>query len=237
MPGAAFGDCTSAAMLAGGVAAAIAQRAMTGQVSMVDVSLLAASMWVMQRGVTQATLEGIERLPRPKREGGLNPLVNTYRTRDGRFLSLCMLQGQRYWPDFCKVVGRPELIDDVRFATASARAQNIAACIAELDQLFAQQPLAQWREILAQQDGQWDVVQHVGELKDDCQVKANGYLQQVDYGDGRALKMVSVPMQFDGAPLAAGAAPALGADSDAILAELGYDEQRILDLKVGGVVF
>ena len=236
MPGAAFGDCTTAAMLAGAIAAAIAQRAMTGHVSSVDVSLLAASMWVMQRGVTQATLEGIERLPRPK-HGGLNPLVNTYRTSDGRFLSLCMLQGQRFWPDFCKVAQRLDLLEDPRFATAAARAQNIAACIAELEALFSQRTLAQWRGILAQQEGQWDVVQHVGELKDDCQVQANGYMQEVDYGDGRALKMVSVPMQFDGVPLPARAAPALGADSERILAELGIDEQGILDLKVAGVVF
>jgi crotonobetainyl-CoA:carnitine CoA-transferase CaiB-like acyl-CoA transferase len=237
MPGAAFGDCTTAAMLAGGIAAALAQRAMTGRASSVDVSLLAASMWVMQRGVTQATLEGTLRLPRPKREGGFNPLVNAYRTSDGRFISLCMLQGQRFWPDFCKVAERLDLLEDPRFATAESRAQNIHACIAELDALFSRRTLAQWRTILARQEGQWDVVQHVGELKDDCQVQANGYLQEVDYGDGRVLKMVSVPMQFDGAPLPARAAPALGADSEQILAELGIDEQGIIDFKVAGVVF
>jgi crotonobetainyl-CoA:carnitine CoA-transferase CaiB-like acyl-CoA transferase len=54
-------------MLAGGIAAAIAQRAMTGKACVVDVSLLASSMWLMQRSVTQATLDGVERLPKPKR--------------------------------------------------------------------------------------------------------------------------------------------------------------------------
>jgi crotonobetainyl-CoA:carnitine CoA-transferase CaiB-like acyl-CoA transferase len=237
MPGAAFGDCTSAAMLAGGVAAAIAQRARTGHVSSVDVSLLAASMWVMQRGVTQATLEGIERLPRPKTSAVFNPLVNTYQTSDGRFVSLCMLQAQRYWPDLCKVLDRPDLLQDPRFETAAARSKNSAACVAELQAIFRGRPLAQWRTVLATQAGQWDVVQHVGELKDDEQVLANGYLQQVDYGEGRALKMVSVPMQFDGAPLEARRAPGLGVDSDEILANLGYDEQSVLELKIDGVVF
>jgi crotonobetainyl-CoA:carnitine CoA-transferase CaiB-like acyl-CoA transferase len=236
-PGAAFGDCASAAMLAGGVAAAIAQRAMTGKASVVDVSLLSASMWLLQRGITQATIDKIEKLPRPKRDAVSNPLVNNYRTKDGRFVALCMLQGQRYWAGFCEVAGRADLAVDPRFESAAGRSKNIAACTAEMDGLFASKTLAEWREILARQDGQWDVVQHVGELKDDGQVRANRYLQRVEYGAGRALDMVSVPMQFDGTALTARPAPNLGADSEAILERLGYDEQAVLDLKSAGVVF
>jgi crotonobetainyl-CoA:carnitine CoA-transferase CaiB-like acyl-CoA transferase len=236
-PGAAFGDCASAAMLAGGVAAAIAQRALTGKASVVDVSLLSASMWLLQRGITQATIDGIEKLPRPKRDAVSNPLVNHYRTKDGRFVALCMLQGQRYWAGFCEAAGRADLAVDPRFATEEARRKNIAACTAEMDALFMGKTLAEWRAILARQDGQWDVVQHVGELKDDGQVRANRYLQRVEYGGGRAMDMVSVPMQFDGAALPAAPAPELGADSEAILTDLGYDEQGIIELKIAGVVF
>jgi crotonobetainyl-CoA:carnitine CoA-transferase CaiB-like acyl-CoA transferase len=236
-PGPAYGDTTSAAMLAGGVAAALAQRAMTGRASVVDVSLLSTSVWSMQRAIMQANAMGVDALPKARREAAHNPLVNVYRTSDGRHLSLCMLQGQRYWPGFCRAAGRPDLVTDPRFETAEARVQNIAVCVAELDALFATQTLAAWREILGRQDGQWEVVQHVGELKDDQQVQANGYLQPVAYADGRTLDMVSVPMQFDGAPLPARAAPQLGADSDEVLAALGYDEQAIIDLKVAGVVF
>jgi crotonobetainyl-CoA:carnitine CoA-transferase CaiB-like acyl-CoA transferase len=237
LPGAAFGDCASGAMLAGGVSAALARRAMTGEPSVVDVSLLAAGMWSLQRNITQAALDDIERFPRPTRDELRAPLVNTYKTKDGRFVALCMLQAQRYWADFCRVAGRPDLADDPRYATDAARAVNSAACTAELDALFASRPVAEWRGILARQEGQWDVVQHPGELKDDPQVKANNYLQEVDYGDGRIMRMVSVPMQFDGAALAAGPAPALGAHSDAILASCGYDEDAVIDLKVAGIVF
>lgn len=235
-PGPAYGDTTSAAMLAGGIAAAIAQRAMTGHAPVVDVSLLSASAWSMQRSIMQANAQGVASLPKPKREAAHNPLVNVYRTQDGRFLSLCMLQGQKYWPGFCEAAGRTDLIADPRFETAEARARNIGACVAVLDDLFASHTLAEWREILGRQAGQWELVQHVGEIKDDPQVQANGYLQPVDYADGRQLHMVSVPMQFDGEPLPALPAPELGADSDAVLAELGYDEEAIIGLKIAGVV-
>lgn len=236
-PGPAFGDTTAAAVLAGGVAAAIAQRAMTGHASVVDVSLLATGMWQMQRNISEATLAGKMRLPRPGRHQVTNPLVNTYRTADDRFVALCMLQGQRYWPGFCTVVGRPDLIDDPRFASAAERARNAAACVAELDLLFASKPLAHWREALSRQDGQWDVVQHVGEMDGDAQVIANGYLQRVDYSNGRVMPMVSMPIQYDGGALPARPAPGLGDHSDAILKSLGYDDDDIINLKIADVVF
>ncbi|HEX7871750.1 MAG TPA: CoA transferase [Sphingobium sp.] len=237
-PGPAFGDTLSGAMLAGAISAAIAQRERTGHASEVDVSLLGTAMWSMQRAITQSTHDGMERLPRPK-AGGLpnNPLVNNYRTSDGRFLALCMLQAQRYWAPLMAVAGRPDLADDPRFIDNSARRENLAACVAELRALFGSKTLAEWREILARQDGQWDVVQHVGEIAQDCQVQANRYMQTAAHEDGRELAMVSVPMQFDGASLPVRLAPDLGADSDAILSSLGYDEDGIIDLKVQGVVF
>jgi crotonobetainyl-CoA:carnitine CoA-transferase CaiB-like acyl-CoA transferase len=236
-PGPAFGDCISASILAGGIAAAIAQRAMTGHAAVVDVSLLASAMWCMQRGITQSTYDGIERFPRPTGDLPNNPLVYTYQTSDGRFLSLCMLQQQRYWAPLCEVAGRPDLGNDPRFIDTAARKANLAACVTELKALFRSKTLAQWREILSRQDGQWDVVQHVGELADDRQVQANRYMQTVQHEDGRQLQMVSVPMQFDAAPLPSRPAPQLGADSDAILEGLGYDTEQILALKVAGVVF
>jgi crotonobetainyl-CoA:carnitine CoA-transferase CaiB-like acyl-CoA transferase len=236
-PGPAFGDCISAAILAGGIAAAIAQRAMTGHAAVVDVSLLSSAMWCMQRAITQSTHDRIQRFPRPVGRRPNNPLVNTYQTSDGRFVSLCMLQQQRYWAKFCEVAGRPDLAHDPRFADTAARKANMDACVGELKMLFRSRPLAQWREILSRQDGQWDVVQHVGEIWDDCQVQANRYMQTVHHEDGRQLQMVSVPMQFDGLPLPARPAPELGADSEGILTHLGYDADQVVALKVAGVVF
>jgi crotonobetainyl-CoA:carnitine CoA-transferase CaiB-like acyl-CoA transferase len=236
-PGPAFGDSLSGSMLAGGVCAAIAKRALTGEASSVDVSLLSAAMWAMQRYTAQATDLGIERFPRPPADLPNNVLVNNYKTRDGRFVALCMLQADKYWGKLCEVAGRPDLGADPRYSDALARKANLAACLADVKSMFASRTLAEWREILARQDGQWDVVQHVGELKDDAQVQANAYIQRVDYGDGTTIPLVSAPMQFDGAALLSQRSPELGDSSDAILESLGYDEDGIIDLKVQGVVF
>ncbi|MET0371319.1 MAG: CoA transferase [Sphingobium sp.] len=237
MPSGAFGDTTSGMALAGGICAALYKRATTGEPSVVDVSLLGTSMWSMQRTITEATLRGVPTLPRHGRTALPNPLVNTYRTSDDRYLALCMLQGQRYWPDFCKAVGHEALAADPRFATGESRAANIDECVTIIDAIFATGTLEHWKAALATQDGQWDVVQKAGELHRDAQVEANGMMQEVDYGDGRSLKMVSAPMQFDRAALIARPAPEKGAHNDVVLAELGYDEDAILDLKVAGVVY
>ena len=237
MPGGAFGDSMSGSMLAGGVAAAIAQRAMTGKASVVDVSLLNAGMWVLQPGIVAANLLGIDELPKPGRLAMPNPLVNNYKTSDNRFLALCMLQGQRYWPGFCKAVGHPELIEDPRFVTDALRAQNIAECVATLDSIFATKTLAEWKPIMLSQDGQWDIVQKAGELTSDADAIANRYIQDVDYGDGRSIKMVASPVMFDRQALDAKPAPDLGAHNNEVLAEHGYDEDAIIALQISGAIF
>ena len=236
-PGPAFGDTLSGSMLAGAICAAIAKRALTGEASEVDVSLLGTAMWSMQRYICQATADGVQKFPKPPIDKPNSVLVSNYRTSDGRFVALCMLQADKYWAPLCEIAGRPDLAADPRFADAKSRRENIEACYAEVKALFASKTLAEWKDILSRQQGQWDVEQDVGEMKDDVQAQANGYIKRVDYGDGTDIPMVGVPMLFNGAPLGSTRSPELGAHSDSVLESLGYSEDEIIDLKVQGVVF
>ena len=237
MPGGAFGDSASGAILAGGIAAAIAQRERTGKVSVVETALLNTGMWQMQPAISTCNLVGIDEMPKLDRFAMPNPLVSTYRTADGRFLSLCMLQGQRYWPGLCKAIGRDDLITDPRFDTDAARAQNLRECVSTLEEIFATKTLAEWKPILLTQPGQWDVVQKAGELANDEAALANRFIQDVDYGDGRSIKMVGTPIQFDRKALDAQPAPALGAHNAEVLAQHGYSDEDIINLQISGAVF
>jgi len=66
-----------------------------------------------------------------------NPIVNYYKTADGRFIQLMMLQGDRVWPEVCELIERPELITDERFAASKDRFVNRVECIGLLREAFA----------------------------------------------------------------------------------------------------
>ena len=110
----------------------------------------------------------------------MSPLTATYRTKDDRHVQLMFLQGDRYWPEFCRTVDRADLADDVRFVDMAARRTNAAACVAELDAIFAGHTLDEWKEILAKLDAPWSPIQSIEELVDDPQVLANSYIGDVE---------------------------------------------------------
>jgi len=146
------------------------------------------------------------------------------------------LQGDRYWPQFCRLLGRDDLVDDPRFADLAARRVNGQACVAELDAVFAARTFAEWKELLADLDAPWAPVQSVREVIDDPQVAANGYVGEVSLDDGQAYRLPTVPVQLDEQAPALRRAPEHGEHTEAVLQELGYDWDRITELRDGGVI-
>ena len=231
----AMGDRNGALALAFGIAAALLKRTRTGAGSVVDVSLLSTAMWTLSSDLL-AALGGDE----PKASSGrgplVNPLVGSYRTKDGRHISLVFLQPDRYWPDFCRVIGRPELADDARFADMASRRENAEACVAELDREFATRTFDEWKTVLARLDAPWAPVQSVAELLDDPQVVANGYIGDVVVDGETAYRLPAVPVQLDGRPPPLRRAPEHGEDTEALLLEAGYGWEQITALKESGVI-
>ncbi|MGE0308823.1 MAG: CoA transferase, partial [Acidimicrobiia bacterium] len=90
--------------------------------------------------------------------------------------------------------------------------------------------------ILDAQSAQWAVIQRVGELRSDVQVAANGLLQRVDYGDGRAIDLVPAPVQHGGRPPELRPAPEIGGNTEEVLLENGMDWDEILKLKDLGII-
>jgi crotonobetainyl-CoA:carnitine CoA-transferase CaiB-like acyl-CoA transferase len=177
---------------------------------------------------------GTRDMRRPSR-GSNAPLVNSYRTRDGRFLHLCMDQ-QHYWPSFCDAVGRPQWKTDPLLATHEAREQNADHCVKLVEELVAQRTLAEWQDVLSGQRGPFDPVQKVGELARDPQVVANGFMAEVEDEVGRTLSLVAPPVQFDGTHYQTRRGPRHGEHTDEVLAEVGYGMDEILQLKIDGAI-
>ncbi|HUY67312.1 MAG TPA: CoA transferase [Acidimicrobiales bacterium] len=235
-PGPGFGDVIGGQTIAGGVAAALFHRERTGEAVIVDNSLLANGMWAIGATVLAADLFGFSRMPRGDRTKMPNPLVNNFKTKDDRFLSLIMLESDRYWGDLVTKIGRPDLADDPRYADSAARAENCQECCRTLDEVFAGRTLEEWKPILMDVEGVWAPVQTADELLVDPQAIANGYLREVVSASGTTFHMVPSPLQFDEEPPDLTRAPDHGEHTDEVLGELGLEMDAILDLKVKGAV-
>ena len=236
---AAFGDGIGGMTIAGSIAAALFHRERTGEAKVVDVSLLATALWVLSPDVVASKLlpEGLKQLPWAPRTTRFNPVVNAYRTQDGRWLNLVHLQADRYWADFCRRIERPDMIDDARYKDSAARFENRAECIAELDRAFARKTLAEWREAFEGMEGPWAPMQTARELHEDRQVLANGYVQEVDGGRRGRFALVRSPAQFDGQRAELTRGPEMGEHTDEVLMErLGLTMEELLEHKAAGVI-
>lgn len=232
----AFGDVIGGLTIAGAVAAALCRRHATGEPSIVDVSLLGMGMWQLQPDITHSKLGSGELRTVSDRKAVSNPLSNTYRTRDGRFIVLMMLDADRYWPNFCEVIGHPQLISDPRFADMAARRTNARVLVEFLDQVFAQRDYQQWQDVLKLAEGVWSPFQTPVELHSDEQVLANGYLADVEMVNGKPLTMVTSPVQFDEMQNQPKRAPEHGEHTESALIELGISWDEIAELKEAGAI-
>ncbi len=117
-----MGDHPSAMGLYGAIVTALYRRERTGLGAVVHSSLLANGLWA-NGFLVQAKLCGAEFHPRPPRTEAPNAVTNHYRTRDGRWFMLSMLNEERQFRPFAAALGHPELADDPRFATRSPSAE------------------------------------------------------------------------------------------------------------------
>jgi crotonobetainyl-CoA:carnitine CoA-transferase CaiB-like acyl-CoA transferase len=237
-PGPGYGDSIGGMTIAGGIAGALFARERSGEPSVVDVSLLGVGVWSMGLAIDLSLLTGQawRSGPAAANTAPSNPLVGTYRTRDGRFVNLVMLQAFRYWPDLCKHIERPELPADPRFDSAEKLAANSNEAAAILREVLATKTLAEWSKLFATLEGQWAPVQNTVEIAADPQVRANGYIAPVEAGEGSNFELVTSPVHFDERPPQLARGPAFAEHTEQLLLEMGYDWEKIAALKEAGVV-
>lgn len=232
----AFGDLLGGMAIAGGIAAALYKKATTGEGSVVDVSLLGLAAWNLSPDVAVSQIHGGSSIPKFGHADAPNPLVGTYRTKDGRYVQLMMLQLDKFYAEAMRVIGLPEMIDDTRFVDPASRFENRASLIALLDEAFAKRTLAEWREVLAALSGAWGIVQTPGELCDDPAITANGYVAHTQTVNGVPFSLPTNPVQFNERSVTPSGAPEHGQHTEEILMDAGIEWDTIEELKESGAI-
>ena len=240
MPAPAYGDTLGGLIIAGGISAALFKRQATGETSVVDVSLLAVGAYASALSVDLSLMTGQAWRPGPILKGPApptgNPLIGFYKTADGRWLMLSMMQPDKYWAEVCERLGREDLLEDPRFSTPQVMMRNGGEAVKIVAAEIASRTLAEWTERFLTMDGQWAPVLNSVEVGQDPQVRANHQIRPVVDIDGTARELVVNPVLFDESPVQTARGPQHGEHTEDILRELGVDEARLGALRAAGAI-
>jgi formyl-CoA transferase len=203
------------------IAAALARRQCTGEGAYIDVSsahAVAASAW----------LAATTQINRPERRGWWQDPANTrpvaryqaYQARDAKMLLFCP-EEEKFWRKFCELVQRPDLVQQTR---GEPLRREIQAIIGTRDRAYWLALAVEHRLPIGPiNDG-------IDEVRGDPQIDSRPMFFET-HADGRPFTYIGQPAIVDGelAPVPT-AAPELGQDNDAILAELGYGADDVAAL-------
>jgi crotonobetainyl-CoA:carnitine CoA-transferase CaiB-like acyl-CoA transferase len=216
--------------LAGGVCAGLVHVLRTGKGIVVDGSLLASATWTLGPDLAYSSLTA-ETLPMPTPDM-MSPLIRQYRTSDGYWISLMMIDEARYWTPLCAALELPEFADqginaDSRKAVWPQLAQRLEHVVGALNRKTLISRLQAHNCIFSFYSTPADVLADVA-------VVENGYL--MSHPHHTELRLAAAPVQFDDElPAVCSASPSLGEHSRVILRELGYpsaDIERMSDDQV-----
>ena len=217
-----------------GILCAVRARRATGRGQFVDTSLFEAGLALSVWEATEFWYSG--RVPRPL--GTAHRMSAPYqalRASDGHFT--VGASNEKLWPLFAGVLGLDHLVTDPRFATVKARVENRAALQELLEQVTSKEPRQHW---LARCDAAGipaGPIYTVPEALADPHARARGMVQELDHPVAGRVKTLGNPVKLSASPATMRkAAPVLGEDTDALLAELGHGAAEIARLREKGVL-
>jgi formyl-CoA transferase len=211
---------------------ALRHRDRTGEGQRIDVSLLDAMLFQSTGFLTLGAMDVA--LPRLGNEFRIAAPANTYRCRDGRIMAGVLLDA--HWKRLARAIGHPDAADDPRYASTSARIARRGEVDGWLADWCAERSLAQAVDELAAIGVPAAPVRSYAEAARDPHVAAREMLPVVRQPDGTPVPVTGPPAKLARTPVRVRAcAPALGAHTEEILAELGVAPEATRSLVASGV--
>jgi succinate---hydroxymethylglutarate CoA-transferase len=204
----------------------------TGQGRDIDVNLYDTALqnlcylgvWYLNAGVNQG------REPRSAHPS-LVP-SQLYRTKDGFIFIMC--NKEKFWPELCRAIGRPEWSARAEYKDFAARLANRDRLTEELDAALSARTTAEWIEIFG---GRVPAapVNDVASALESPFATARGRVRTVEHATG-PIRLLAPSVDCPGEVLPCTSAPAMGADTDAVLGEVGLTTGEIARLRDSGAI-
>jgi crotonobetainyl-CoA:carnitine CoA-transferase CaiB-like acyl-CoA transferase len=217
-----------------GVASALFQRTHTGVGQFVDVSMLDATLAFLPGPIADWTVAGHRQKQSGNQAVSRKPTANLFRARDGWLL--LAVNNDRQYDALLKALDLTHINSDPRFADWFLRVENEPALRALIEDKLAAATPTEWEERLNAAGAPSAAIWRIEEVIEHRQVKARGLIQEVESPWGRLRFAGSGVTLAHGTPKLDKLAPLLGADTDAILAQVGFGPAEIAALRDGGVV-
>ncbi|MEX0761773.1 MAG: CaiB/BaiF CoA-transferase family protein [Dehalococcoidia bacterium] len=227
-------DLCAGMFLAQGILLALLEREASGQGQWVKTSLLEAQIQMLDFQAARYLKDGEV----PVSVGNDHPTsipTGVFPTSDG-YINIAVA-GQALYERFCDAIGTPHLKTDDRFKSAALRSKNRAELNAAISEVTVTRDSQHWIDLLNKAGCPCGPINSMDEVFADPQVQHLQMAAPVDHPDLGRFDIVNQAIKLSRTPSAIRTAtPAQGEHTDAILAELGYDNATIQDFHNNGIV-
>lgn len=219
--GESYGDLMAGLYASWAILAALHKRAISGEGSTIDVAMFDALFSLLPTSHAVQFYAG----KTPQRVGNRHPLstpFGCFQCADGQ--AVIAVLGDRQWQALCALIARPDLAEDRALATDEGRTAEEHRIKAAIEGFTKPRLAAEVVALLAAAGIPTAEVQTLAEAAASPHAQARGLVTDLPHPTLGTAKTVGQPVRFDGEkPIAGRSAPALGADTAAILNRLGIN--------------
>jgi crotonobetainyl-CoA:carnitine CoA-transferase CaiB-like acyl-CoA transferase len=232
--GVAIVDICTGMQAAIAILAALEARRRTGIGQRCEVNLHDTGLHILANVAANHLVSGEE----PGRYGNGHPNIVPYRTYPAADGDLALAVGNdRQFATLATVVGHPEWAEDSRFATNPERVRHRALVDEMVAEVILTRIRQEWVAIFDRVGVPSGPINRVGEALSSAQTTAREMVVEMEHSVAGPLRMLGLPIELSGTPASIRLEPpVLGADTDAVLVELGYSAEEITALRASGVV-
>ena len=227
-------DLTTGLFCAIGILIALLEREQSGEGQWVQTSLLQGQIAMLDFQAVRWLIAG-EVAPQAGNNHPTSIPTGVFRTRNGHINIAA--SGNAHFGRLCRALGATELLEDTRYASETARSANRDALNAAIEDYTAQRDGADWVDILNRAGVPCGPINTIDQVFADPQVQHLGIAQAVEHPVLGRLDLVGQAMELSRTPSSLRAAtPERGEHNEAVLRELGYDDEAIAALRAKHVI-